>query len=242
MKNNNGSNGGPDSALPGADFFVSGDHGESVEKLLRCLSQTTRCSAAGLLIVRGQRGQVALLRTRPVDDLFLCAMQNRLMSSYQVCLGPAAAEPELDVVVYGEAVLGPYEPPRSMLTAPILSEGRVVGMIAIASVFSEAFCSQDLCTLSAIAAQVSAVLSQVPVVGDGKFDLDACHPDPALLGCQSVLSREQFQSRIRHYVTSICGLARLWQLQDENELPDVLRQDLDAIAENALQIGELLVR
>jgi len=152
------------------------------------------------------------------------------------------AVPQIEMTVYGDAIPGPYEPLRSLLTAPVLSDGRIVGMVAIASVFSEAFCSQDLCVLSAVAAQVSVMLGQHHLSkGNGHKD-DVADAESACPERRGILSRELFQSRVSHYVTSICGLARLWQAQGENKLPEILREDLDAIAESALQIYELLIR
>jgi GAF domain-containing protein len=85
-------------------------------------------------------------------------MQQRIVSIYRVCVGSAVVEPEIEVKILGDTVPGPYEPPRSFLAAPILCSGRIAGMIAVASVFPEAFCSRDLCTLSAVAAQASEAL------------------------------------------------------------------------------------
>ena len=227
---------------PGATFFVPLGRDKFIKEILRYVGRIVRCSVAGLLLVDGQSGQVILFRARPVDDLFLQAMQKRLMSSYQVSVGPAMAAPQIEMAVYGDAISGPYEPPRSVLTAPILSDGRVVGMVAIASVFSEAFCNQDLCVLSTVAAQVSVMLNQHRLDKGSGRKADAAHAASACLERESVLSRERLQSRVSHYVTSICGLARLWQAQGENELPEILRQDLDAIVENALQIHDLVIQ
>ena len=139
--------------------FTSLDPDALIEKMLRYLGQETHCSASGLLLVNSHRGQIMLYRSRPVDDLFLRAMQQRMVSIYCVSVGPAVVEPEVVVSVLGDAVPGPYEPPRSLLTAPMLCQGRVSGVMAIASVFPEAFYSRDLCTLSAVAAQASDALS-----------------------------------------------------------------------------------
>jgi GAF domain-containing protein len=119
----------------------------------------TPCFAAGVLLAGDQRGQIVLSRSRPVDDLFLQAVQQKLMLSYKLCVGTALIEPEIRVTVHGDSVSGPYEPPRSALTMPILSEGHVIGMIVIASVFPDAFCSGDLCTLSVLSAKISTALS-----------------------------------------------------------------------------------
>jgi GAF domain-containing protein len=119
-----------------------------------------RCYVAGFFLVDGSRGQMGLYCSRPVDELFLTSMQKRLVSSYQACIGPGAVEPEVGVTVYGHAVPGPYEPPRSLLTAPVLDEGRVIGLVAVASVLAEAFSGQDLCALSTVAAQVPGMLAQ----------------------------------------------------------------------------------
>jgi hypothetical protein len=210
-------------------------------KVLRYLGQASGCSAAGLLLVERQHGQVVLLRARPIDDLFLQAVQKRLLSSYLVSVGPAVTEPEIEVITYGDAISGPYEPPRSVLTAPILCHGRVVGMVAIASVFAEVFDSQDLCTLSAVAAQISDLLGQPCSEEEQQVDVRAAS-DPVVPAYLEGTLRQEVKSRVQQYVTSIFGLARLWQAQGESELPDVLRQDLDAIAESALQIRALLVR
>jgi GAF domain-containing protein len=139
--------------------FTSLDPDALIEKTLRYLGQETRCSASGLLLVNSHRGQIMLYRSRPVDDLFLRAMQQRVVSIYCVSVGPAVVRPEIEAKVLGDAVPGPYEPPRSLLAVPMLCQGRVSGVVAIASVFPEAFDSRDLCTLSAVAAQASDALS-----------------------------------------------------------------------------------
>lgn len=224
--------------LDGSVLTESSDQKTYVEKTLSYLGRATRCSAAGLLTVDGRHGRVALYCARPVDDLFLRTVQKRLVSSYQVCVGPATAAPVVERVVYGDAISGPYEPPRSLLSLPILIDGRVIGMLGIASVFAEVFSSQDMCTLSAVAAQLPLALGQDDANG-GRLAALESGPAP---GPESTLSREQVESRVRHHVTSICGLARLWQAQGESDLPDVLRKDLDTIARSALQIRELLSR
>jgi GAF domain-containing protein len=129
-----------------------------VEQVLRSLEHETHCSASGLLRANGDQGQLTLYRSRPVDDLFLQAMQQRMLAVYRVSVGPAVVEPHIEVKVLGDAVSGPYEPPRSLLTVPILYEGRVSGIISVASIYPDAFSSADLCTLSFVAAQVSDVL------------------------------------------------------------------------------------
>lgn len=222
-------------AVDGSVLTESSDQKTYVEKTLHYLGQATRCSAAGLLTVDGRHGRVALYCARPVDDLFLRTVQKRLVSSYQVCVGPATVAPVVERIVYGDAISGPYEPPRSLLSIPILDDGRMIGMLGIASVFAEAFSSQDMCTLSAVAAQVPVALDHDDANGGRLAALEA-----GLANTEDPLTREQVESRVRHHVTSICGLARLWQAQGESELPDVLRKDLDTIARSALQIRELL--
>jgi hypothetical protein len=212
-----------------------------VEQILHCLGRATRCFASGLLLVEGHRGQVTLHRARPVDDLFLRAMQQRIVSNYRVCVGPAVVEPEMEVKVLGDAVPGPYEPPRSLLATPILRSGRVVGMIAVASVFREAFRSRDLCILSAVAAQASAALSQAYPHSHRDVPEDV----PAVPGAQpageiSVPSEGQLWSQVGHYLASICDLANQWQAQGRDKVPDALVQDLGEIVEHARQIRDLL--
>jgi GAF domain-containing protein len=129
-----------------------------VEQMLYSLGHETRCSASGLLHTNGDRGQLVLYRSRPVDDLFLQAMQQRMVAIYRVSVGPAVVEPDIEVKILGDAVSGPYEPPRSLLTVPILCEGRVSGVIAVASIYPDAFSSSDLCALTSVAAQVSNAL------------------------------------------------------------------------------------
>jgi GAF domain-containing protein len=141
------------------DFFL--DRQGLVETVLSYLQHTTPCFAAGVLLVDEGDAEVVLHRCRPVDDLFLQAMQQRLMRSYWLFAGTALAEPEVRVTVHGVAVSGPYEPPRSLLTTPILTGGPVSGMIAIASIFPDAFCSGDLCTLSVLAARAATSLGNV---------------------------------------------------------------------------------
>jgi len=132
-----------------------------VETVLQRLEGVTQCFVAGVLLANCQRGQITLSCTRPVDDLFLQAVQQRLVRCFHLSAGPALAEPEFDVTVLGEPLSGPYEPPRSVLTMPVLVEGRVRGMIVIASVFPEVFGNQELCALSALASDVSAALAKV---------------------------------------------------------------------------------
>lgn len=226
---------------PGGDLFSSLGHEEMVEQVLGYLGQATRCSASGLMVVEGQRGQVALCRSRPVDDLFLQVMQKRLVASYQVSVPTAATEPDVEVSVYGETISGPYELPRSWLSAPVLCKGRVVGVVAIASVFAEAFHSQDMCTLSAVAAQVSMALKQFVAVDDAVGAVRGSQTG-LLPACGEGSARQDVRSRVRLCITSICQLARQWQAQDVSKLPQTLREDLDEITASALQIRELLVR
>jgi hypothetical protein len=227
-----------ESVFSDAGSSVSEDHLALVEGVLAPLGQATRCSAAGLLLVEGQYGQMILLRSRPVDDLFLQAMRHRLVSSYQVSVGMATREPEIDVFVYGDTVSGPYEPPRSALASPILCAGRVVGTVGVASVFPEAFRSRDLCVLSEVAAHVSSLLEPSYDPGENMTE----EGEPLHAEWDDAALRRDVRSSVRQYVTSICGLARQWQAQDVSPLPRFLCQDLDEIAENALQIRELLVR
>jgi len=200
-----------------------------MEQVLHYLDRIAHCSASGLLLANGQRGHLTLHRARPVDDLFLRAVQQRILSSYRVYVGPAAVEPEVTVTVFGEAIPGPYEPPRSMLTTPILCEGRVSGVIAVASVFPEAFGSRDLCTLSALAAQVSAALSH------------SAAPECLSAACSLVPSDEALvRGQVNGYLSSISDLATQWQEQQQGDVPEALAHDLDSIAENARQIRDLL--
>lgn len=148
---------GLDSLLPVGPFPVLAPD-TYVEQVLRSLGHETHCSASGLLRANGDQGQLTLYRSRPVDDLFLQAMQQRMVAVYRVSVGPAVVEPHIEVKVLGDAVSGPYEPPRSLLTVPILYEGRVSGIISVASIYPDAFSSANLCTLSSVAAQVSDVL------------------------------------------------------------------------------------
>ena len=137
------------------------DRQQIIVSVLRRLGSATECFVAGLLLANCRRGQITLSCARPIDDMFLQAVQQRLVRSYQLSAGPAVAEPEFDVTVLGEPLSGPYEPPRSVLTMPVLLEGRVCGMIVIASVFPEVFGNQDLCELSSVAAQISAALNKI---------------------------------------------------------------------------------
>jgi GAF domain-containing protein len=234
---------------------------ESVQKALAYLGQVTECSAAGLLLARGPQAQLFFYRARSVDDFFLSLMQQRLLSSYRVYAGAAVAQSEPDVVVYGQATLsplagqvplagqapltgqaplagqtvaGPYEPLRSLLVVPVLDRGHVAGMVSVASVFLEAFDGEDLCSLSALAAQLPLLLDPA---ADGASD-----PDARVCLTESERSAQErgLRARVQNHATSICGLARSWQMQDESALPEVLRKDLDAIAESALQIRDLV--
>ena len=229
-----------------AELEVCSTPQQLAEWIVRHLAQATPCFAAGVLLVDDHRGQMLLLRVRPVDDLFVQALQRRLLLSYQLCAGPALAEPEIQVLVHGDSVPGPYEPPRSLLTMPILHDGRVTGMIAIASMFSEVFGSKDLCTLSDLAAQASIALEHIrslaaPSVEQLSQALQSesevssgQHPGPVPEG----IVRRQVGS----YVRAIVDLARVWRADQDGELSDVLRQDLDAIVQNALRIEKLLAR
>jgi hypothetical protein len=187
-----------------------------------------------MLLADGQRGHVTLYRSRPVDDLFLRAVQQRILSIYRVCVGPAAVEPDIETTVLGEAVPGPYEPPRSLLATPILCEGRVSGVVAVASVFPEAFRSKDLCTLSSVAAQVAEALVHArldqpgPVLDDGT---------PAASG---IAPQGRVWSQVSTFLTSVSDLERHWQARGNGDVPEALVQDLSSIAENARQIRELL--
>lgn len=129
-----------------------------IEERLTYLGRVTGGSAAILLLVTEQRGQMIICCVRPVDELFLQAIQKRVMASYQVCVGPVMAEPAITPKIYGDAISGPYRPLRSLLTVPLLINRRVVGMFAIVSVSPDAFCSQDVCALAAVAAETSAVI------------------------------------------------------------------------------------
>jgi GAF domain-containing protein len=199
-----------------------------MEQVLHYLARVTRCSASGLLLIDGLRGHVMLYRSRPVDDLFMRAVQRRILSIYRVCVGPAAGEPDIEVTVLGEAIPGPYEPPRSLLATPVLCEGRVSGVIAVASVFPEAFGSRDLCMLSAVAAQASAALIRA-------------RPEERSLGSgEPPVPEGRLWSQVNDYLASIRDLAMQWQIQGDGNVPEALVQDLGSIAENARQIRELL--
>jgi GAF domain-containing protein len=141
------------------------DRQQMVVSVLRRLESATECFVAGLLLANCRCGEITLSCARPVDDIFLQAVQQRLVRSYQLSAGRAVAEPEFEVTVLGESLSGPYEPPRSVLTMPVLLEGRVCGMIIIASVFPEVFGNQDLCELSAVAAVVSEALGKTHLPG-----------------------------------------------------------------------------
>ena len=213
------------------------------EQIARHLAQSTPCFAAGVLLVDDHRGQMALFRVRPVDDLFVQALQRRLSLSYQLCVGPALAEPETRVVVHGDSVSGPYEPPKSLLTMPILHDGRVTGMIAIASVFPEVFGSKDLCIMSDLAAQAAIALERIHHLPAAPAD-QSFHPEfesPAEQG-QSPVPEGIVRRQVGSYVRAIVDLARVWRGHQDGELSDVLRQDLDAIVQNALRIEKLLAR
>jgi hypothetical protein len=126
-----------DGLLP-ASPLSSLDPDMGLERILHSLGHETHCSALGLLLVDGDHGQLTLYRSRPVDDLFLQAMQQRMMAIYRVSLGPAVVEPDIEVKVLGD--------------------GRVSGIIAVASIYPDAFSSANLRALSSAAAQVSDAL------------------------------------------------------------------------------------
>jgi GAF domain-containing protein len=150
-------------------------------------------------------------------------------------VGPAAVEPDIELTVLGEAVPGPYEPPRSLLATPVLCEGRVSGMIAVASLFPEAFCSRDLCTLSAVAAQASVALSRARPDRHSLMHSAGVPPSGG-----PFVQQERLWSQVSNHLASICDLATHWQVQREGDVPEALVQDLGSIAENVRQIRELL--
>lgn len=243
-------------SLPADDSLPTGNpYVEPVSKVLAYLGQVTECSAAGLLLARGSRLHLVLHRLRHIDDFFLSSMQQRMLSSYRVYAGAVIAQSEPDVVVYGPAastgqesstsstervpspgrvVAGPFEPLRSLLVVPVLDGGHVTGMLSVASVFLDAFDGEDLCSLSTLAAQLPLFLD--PAL-DGVPPLDA---GPCLAESERIALEREVRARVQNRATSICGLARSWQMQDESSLPEVLRKDLDAIAETALQIRDLV--
>lgn len=135
---------------------------EIAERTAVQLGQAVSCFVASVLIVSENRGQLLLHCCRPVDELFLRAVQQRTLNSYQLCVGAASAAPTVQVTVRGDSVSGPYEPPRSILTMPIMVDKRIVGLMAIASVFPDAFDSDDLCKMSAVSARTSAYLRGKP--------------------------------------------------------------------------------
>ena len=229
------------------DLALSGSScAKSVGKVLAYLGQVTECSASGLLLAKEPRLQLVVCRSRHVDDFFLSSIQQRLLSIYRVYAGAALAPAEPNVTVYdqaswspavpsaGQVMAGPYEPLRSLLVVPVLDRGHVIGMLSIASVFVDAFDSEDLCSLSVVAAQLPLLLNGA-VDGDVNLSAGAC-----LAEAEACVHERELRSRVQNHASSICGLARLWQMQDESSLPDVLRKDLDAIAESALQIRALL--
>ena len=224
----------------GTDAFASVDSGKALEMLLRSMGQLTPSYASGVLLVNDRRGKIALLRSRPVDDLFLQALQQRLVLSYQLCAGSVLAEPEIDLTVYGDPIAGPYEPARSLLTVPMLFHGRIVGMTIIASIFPDAFCNEDLCVLSTLAAQSSNVLH---CTGERTRDEQDCSCE----GTPSCSRDELFAQKMLHgqvgtYLSSISGLARQWQDHGEEDLPETLCRDLETIAQNATFVRKLLMR
>jgi hypothetical protein len=115
-------------------------------------------------------------------------------------------------------------------------------MIAVASVFPEAFCSRDLCTLSAVAAQASEVLGHTS--GDDHRDAPAelpAIPGMSLAAKPPGTSGGRIWNRVGRHLASICDLAGQWQEKSKESVPDALVQDLGSIEENARQIRELLV-
>lgn len=140
------------------DVAMGQEHGTFIKEKLRYLGRVTGGSVAVLLVVAEQQGQMTICCARPVDEIFLQATQNRVLASYQAYVGPAMAEPEITAKIYGDAISGPYSPLRSLLTVPLLIDGRVAGLLAIVSVSPDTFCSQDVCTLAAVAAEASAVI------------------------------------------------------------------------------------
>jgi len=132
----------------------------AADRIALCLSREIPCYVAGALLISDQGGTMVLLCCRLVDELFLRAVQRRLLSAYCLFAGPALAEPRVQAIVRGDVVSGPYEPPRSLLTMPVLVDRRVAGMLVVASVFPEAFGSADLCKMSSLAARASARLEQ----------------------------------------------------------------------------------
>jgi hypothetical protein len=48
--------------------------------------------------------------------------------------------------------------------------------------------------------------------------------------------------RVDKYLQAISGLAELWQVQRDHELPETLRKDLEAIALNVSQVRDLFSR
>ena len=225
------------------------------ERIVRHLAQATPCFAAGVLLVDDHRGwvhpcgwvhpsgQMVLFRVRPVDDLFVQALQRRLSLSYQLCVGPALVEPEIQVIMHGDSVPGPYEPPKSLLTMPILHDGRVTGMIAIASMFPEVFGSKDLCTMSDLAAQAATALERIRRLAAPSTD-PIFHPEPEPPAEQGPgpVPEGIVRRQVGSYVRAIVDLARVWRADQDGELSDILRQDLDAIVQNALRIEKLLAR
>ena len=196
---------------------------------------------------------MVLFRVRPVDDLFVQALQRRLSLSYQLCVGPALVEPEIQVIMHGDSVPGPYEPPKSLLTMPILHDGRVTGMIAIASMFPEVFGSKDLCTMSDLAAQAATALERIRRLAAPSTD-PIFHPEPEPPAEQGPVPEGIVRRQVGSYVRAIVDLARVWRadqggwvhpgggVHPNGELSDILRQDLDAIVQNALRIEKLLAR
>jgi hypothetical protein len=219
----------------GIVLFTFLDLDAGMEQVLHHLDRATRCFASGLLLADGERAQMTLYRSRPVDDLFLQAVQRRILSIYRVCAGRAVVEPDVEVTVIGEEIPGPYEPLRSLLAAPILRAGRVSGVVAIASVFPEAFGSRDLCTLSFVAAQASAELGRTRPL---ECSLPCRGPSPSCALAPGAGS--SVWSQVNSYLASVCDLAAHWRTKSADDVPAALVQDLGSFADNARQIRELL--
>ncbi len=204
----------------------------AISELLQYLGRAVSCFVAGALLMERDHGKVILVCLRPVDDFFLQAVQQRMLRSYRLCTGPAQAIHRLDVTIHGESVCGPYEPPRSFVSVPILSSyGRAFGVLSIASVFPEAFDGEDVCTLSIMAAQVAALVSRFE--GRGR-DVGGSQKD----GERSIHHRYQ----VDRYLSSILGTAVSWSAQREIEIADALRSDLEAIVRDVLHLRTLFTR
>jgi hypothetical protein len=254
--------------------------GDVVETILGQLRHATPCFVAGMLLVRangskghggneGQRegawhplGQVFLCCARPVDAIFLEAVQKHLLLSYRLSVGPALIPPQVQVIVYdrgrrGDLASGPCEPPRSVLAVPILCGGRAAGMLSIASVFRDAFGSRDLCTLADFAAQASAQLCSAswaqlePASAPGAFKADDWRApsqpqEPHTVDRTASERRGAPEAKLRYrvdkYLQAISGLAELWRTRKDQDLPEALRKDLETIILDVFQVQELLSR